>query len=747
MKKLLTLTVILGMAFGLMARPASAEDKAKDDLVIKARAVAGTEGIGETVKSSKFFEYRDVPSGFFFKAFDLSLEKGTRYLTLNATRIRQRDARYTVSFGDYGKFKVDFAWDKTPHRFSSFAQTLYVNSPAPAAAPGVYAGSGIYYYGLSDQLQTNLEAQTTYAAAKALLSSYLVGVHGIDIGLQRDKGTLNLAFTPSVPLSFTVNASRETRKGNRVIGSSFGLNNAVETPEPIDYITTDVNAKVEYSNNEGTVQAGYDISLFDNNFQAMIWDNPYRFTDRTYSGAYSNGDATSRGQMALWPSNNAQKFFVNGVYKVLKHTKISGAFSYGMSNQNAMLLPYTINTALANPIPDNPFNSLQAPRETSKAKANITAFDLSLNSRLTKSVYLNAGYRYYNYGNKTEALEIPGFAVADQVFTIEEETIEPHSFKRTKAFADLSWNLLSRTSLKVGYSYSTMERLEGAEVEGAEENQSHENTFKVSLDSAPLDWLLVRVSYLNGRRKWSLDATEVIYSPVFNFKRYYEANRNRDAVNLLMGFSLFKNLDFQLSYMLGNDRYPTSSYGLRKDDFKMYSADLTYALSGDSTYYVFYTHELHKGDQASRQSGATISTDPNDDWTATLKDRVNTIGGGHNLVLVKDKLSLDLSYSFSHVKGISSLFSPPGGALGDAVNFTDGLDTTKLQTARGQLLWKFRPNISVAFTYWYEQYDLDDITRNDYKADLVVIGNGMYLGALEPGYKYHVGSMKFIYSW
>ena len=746
MKKLLTLTVILGMACGLMARPASAEDKAKDDLVIKARVVAGMEGVRETAKSSKFFEYRDVPNDFLFKAFDFSLEEGNSYFKLNAARIRQKDARYEVSFGDYGKFKVDFAWDKTPHRFSSFAQTLYVNSPAPAAAPGVYTAS-VYYYSLADQLQKNLEAQATYAAAKTLLSGYLTGVHGIDLGLQRNKGILNMAYTPSVPLSITVNASRETRKGNREIGSSFGLNNAVETPEPIDYITTNVNAKAEYSKSWGTVQAGYDISLFDNNFQAMIWDNPYRFTDRTYSGAYSNGDATSRGQMALWPSNNAQKFFVNGVYKVLKHTKISGAFSYGMSNQNAMLLPYTINTALANPIPDNPFNSLQAPRETSKAKANITAFDLSLNSRLTKSVYLNAGYRYYNYGNKTEALEIPGFAVADQVFTIEEETIEPHSFKRTKAFADLSWNLLSRTSLKVGYSYSTMERLEGAEVEGAEENQSHENTFKVSLDSAPLDWLLVRVSYLNGRRKWSLDATEVIYSPVFNFKRYYEANRNRDAVNLLMGFSLFKNLDFQLSYMLGNDRYPTSSYGLRKDDFKMYSADLTYALSGDSTYYVFYTHELHKGDQASRQSGATISTDPNDDWTATLKDRVNTIGGGHNLVLVKDKLSLDLSYSFSHVKGISSLFSPPGGALGDAVNFTDGLDTTKLQTARGQLLWKFRPNISVAFTYWYEQYDLDDITRNDYKADLVVIGNGMYLGALEPGYKYHVGSMKFIYSW
>jgi MtrB/PioB family decaheme-associated outer membrane protein len=746
MKRLLTLTLTMGMLFGAAVLQASAEDKTKDGWTIKGQAVAGAEGVGETVKSSKFFEYRDVPNSFIFKVFELSLEKGSRYVNLSATRIRQRDARYGASFGDYGKFKIDFVWDKTPHRFSSSARTLYVNAPPPAAAPGVYSGS-IYYYSLSDLIQTNLEAQPTYVGAKTLLSNYLTGAHDIDLGLQRNKGALNFAFTPSVPLSFTVSASRETRKGNRAIGSSFGLNNAVETPEPIDYVTTDVNAKIEYAKDRGTIQVGYDISLFDNNFQAMIWDNPYRITDRTYSGAYSSGDATSRGQMALWPSNNAQRFFASGAYKVFKHTKITGAFSYGIFNQNERLLPYTINTALANPIPDNPFNALQAPRATSKAKANITSFDLSLNSRLARSVYFNAGFRYYDFGNKMEALETPGFAVADQVFTIEAETIEPYSFKRTKAFADLSWNLMRGTSLKVGYAYSTMDRLVGPKVQGSEDNKSHENSFKLSFDSAPLDWLLVRVSYLNARRKWSLDGTEVIYSPVFNFKRYYEANRNRDAVTLLLGLSPIKNIDLQLSYMLGNDRYPTSSYGLKADDFRTASADLSYALSTNISLYGFYTRELHKGDQASRQSGAIVSTDTRDDWTAVLKDTVDTLGAGSNIVLVKDKLNLDLSYSFSRVNGTSKFFSPPGGTLGDAVNFTNGLDTTKIQTARCQFHWKFRPNFSIAFSYWYEQYDLNDITRNDYKADLVVLGNGMYLGALEPGYVYHVGSIKFIYSW
>jgi hypothetical protein len=49
-------------------------------------------------------------------------------------------------------------------------------------------------------------------------------------------------------------------------------------------------------------------------------------------------------------------------------------------------------------------------------------------------------------------------------------------------------------------------------------------------------------------------------------------------------------------------------------------------------------------------------------------------------------------------------------------------------------------------TYWYEQYVLEDIVRNDVAVDYAAAG-AIFLGALEPGYKYHVGSLRLIYSW
>ncbi len=749
MKKGLICLSLSGLLLGAASRPASADDAAKDDIVIKAQAIAGVQAVGATDRSSKFTEYRDVPNGFVFDAFDLSLTKGNHYFVLNAERIQQKDARYRLSFGEYGTYKVNFMWDKIPHRFSFDGQSLYVESQ-----PGVYT--------ISNGIRSTLEnmvgngaanATALMPAARALLSDYLTGVHPVSLELERDKGTLGFSYTPSVPWSFDIQGSRETREGSRPFGATLGFSNAIELPEPIKDVTSNLNVKAEYSREWGTFHAGYDVSLYDNEIQSVTWDNPFRITDQTYSSAYVTGNGSAMGQSALAPSNNANRFSLSGTVKVLKHTRISGAFSYGILSQNASLLPYTVNTALT----AGYAGALSPPRPTAMAKADITSFDLSLNSRIVKSLNLDAGIRYYDFANKTEALDMPGYALVDQTWTVGDTSIEPYGYTREKAYADLSWHFMQSTSLKVGYSLSKIKRVESGDpfyegdltTAGAPLNKSDENTFKVSLDSNPLDWLLLRVSYLNSHRTWSLEGQEDIYIAGFDFGRFYEDNRNRNAVDLFAGFSLVKNLNLDLTYSLGEDRYPMTSYGLTSSDVTTWGADLNYSLGKASTIYAFYENEIYKGNQAARESGSgTFSTDPTNDWTAFLKDAVNTVGGGFNTALIKNKLNLDISYSYSSVKGTSSLASPPGGTPDVAVNFTnDNLDSTKLQTLKVQFSWKFRPRLSFVFGYWYEQYDLNDIVRDALAVDYVLQASGIFLGALEPSYKYNVGFVKFIYSW
>jgi hypothetical protein len=55
-------------------------------------------------------------------------------------------------------------------------------------------------------------------------------------------------------------------------------------------------------------------------------------------------------------------------------------------------------------------------------------------------------------------------------------------------------------------------------------------------------------------------------------------------------------------------------------------------------------------------------------------------------------------------------------------------------------------SLAAVFGYWYEAYTLDDIVRNDVAVDYAAAG-AIFLGALEPGYRYHVGSLRLVYSW
>lgn len=724
MKKIyLILTIITLIGFTTIAL--LAEDK--EETKVSGKIVPGAQDIQVDAKSSKFFEYRDVPRGFTFGVFDVNLEKGNRYFNFNFTNLRQKDGRYNINLGEYGKFDVNFLWDKIPHRFSFDGKTLYVGR----------GEGGVYYYTLSDQIQKDAQSAPNITETRKVLSSFLTGAYETGLELIRNKGVLNIKFTPSVPLTLRVNAQRETRNGTRPLGASFGFNHVVEVPEPIDYKTTNVDFNAEYSKKWGTVVAGFAFSNFENNFQALVWDNPFRLTDNP-AGSYINGDSSAFGRLALSPSNTANQLYFKGSFKPLKNTRINASISLGAFNQDEKLLPYTINSVLTSYYS----GALNPPRETAKAKAEITAIDLSLNTKIIKNLYFNAGYSSYDFKNKTEELDLPGYTRFDQAWE-PAVSLEPYSFKREKYYGDLTYNFLKKASLKVGFASSSIERELGHEDEG----KSDETTYHASIDSSITDWLLFRVSYLNSSREWSLDDVKKIY-PTFNFKRYHEATRDREGFNFLVNVSPFANLDLSASYMQGKDDYTRSDYGLRKQDFTNYSFDLSYAFKNGSSLYAFYSNEVYKGAQRSRQSGATYSTDIRDDWSADLKDKIDSYGAGVNTVLKKDKINFDLSYIYSKADGTSFLDSPPGRTAGPdlAVNFTKKIDATTLQSIRAKLLWKLQPRLTMAIGYWYEQYDLEDITRNDLKVDMLLTGMGIYLGALEPSYKYHVGFVKFIYT-
>lgn len=755
MKKVLYSFIIAGLMLGSVCLRASAEEKAEDEAQVRGQAVSGVETVIEGKRSSKFYEYRDVPQDVIFNALDLNVQKGNTFAVVRASRIRQADARYELSIGQYGKYQLGLGYDRTPHRFSFFGKTLYTED-----------GAGILAFpdGLQTLLQNTVGSgsanSTLYMpAARTLLKSFLTGAHGIDLGLQRNKYSVNFSFTPSVPLTLNLKASRETRNGSRPLGTALGTSFTIELPEPIRYTTSQINASAELSQKWGTVQAGYYLSLFDNEVESLTWDNPYRLTSQFMS---SGDNRTATGRMALAPSNSHQKFYFNGSVRILKFTWVHASASYGMMSQNAKLLPYTSNEAIASS-PLGYSGALTPPRSSADALAHTVNVDFRLTSRIMSWAYLTAGYRYYDFANKTEALTTPGLSPYDQGWSSGPVSNLIFSYGRSKLFADLTFNLFANTSLKVGYDYSKVERIFGGEGEETEETEEQQNddtegTVKVSLDSNPLDWLDLRVSYVKAKRDWSLEGKVFIYAPFFNFKRFYVASRDRRGLNLLLGIDPLKNLNIQFSYMLGQDKYPKSDYGLKGSDFAMVGLDLSYALAESASLFGFYSCEVYKGNQGSRQSGSTFSPDSGDDWNAGVKDVVDTYGAGLNIILKKDVLNMDLCSTYSRAKGSVAFSSAPGGAVltADAIPFTNSLDETELLSLQAKLMWKMMTHFSIALGYWYEQYKLDDIVGSDGTVDRIIPANipggasaatSIFLGAIAPGYRYHVAFLNFICTW
>lgn len=103
--------------------------------------------------------------------------------------------------------------------------------------------------------------------------------------------------------------------------------------------------------------------------------------------------------------------------------------------------------------------ALEAPAATADAKANVSSFNVSLNSKIVRSVYLNAGYRYYNFADKTQGLEFEeGYARLDQVWEDIAVETEPISYQRSRLFVNVSCNMLKHTSFNLGYTYSSIDR-------------------------------------------------------------------------------------------------------------------------------------------------------------------------------------------------------------------------------------------------------------------------------------------------
>jgi MtrB/PioB family decaheme-associated outer membrane protein len=662
--------------------------------------------------SSKFTEYRDVPNGLVIPFFSLRGHRGDMRYMAAGRAIQQDDQQFALRLG-HPRFALDADFNQIPHRFGNDGRTLLQET-----SPGVLRVSDT----LQRTLQTTLETQfaqnrnaITYPYLLGLVQPGLDAGNRVDLALERERTRLGLEITPDGPVAFSVRYVRERRTGDRAAaGTSFGFGNVVETPEPVHYLTQDFAASGQLEGTWGSVRAGIDYNSFANRVTTLTFDNPFRITDSNDASAYqapgtASVNGAAFGVVALPPDNEALTGSALALFRLPHTTRISASASLGSWRQNdTPFIAYSTNTSITSPLVASDRSTL--PAQHLDGKIAVTTFAAMVSSHPASRLSLSARFRRYDLDNKTPRLSFPGYVRFDGVWEDIPRISVPYGVTTNRADATIGYDF-DRFALEGFARHLTVGRT------FRETEETRENGVGAALRVRAADWAVLRGSIEHAKRDFdhydfeeSEDASFVNPGPPANLaelRRYDQAKRDYDRINTQLVLTPGGEFGVTLGYGLTRDDYTETEFGLTESSYRVLSVDADYTPSARWSVYGFYSRERNVNHQRGRQSGATPSTNPLDDWLSDVTDEVDSVGGGVNVALVPDKWSWNTFGRYQKVDGRNDLSSPPGGTP-DVAFPIERFDDTRIVTVSSEVAYHASARWTLGLGGWYEDYEADD---------------------------------------
>ncbi len=666
-------------------------------------------------QSSKFQEYRDLSSGFTLDFHLLGASADNeRLFDFDAANAGRQDARYTLNYGKVGRYNILFDYNKIPHRFGNAGRTLYTQT-----APGRLEIANPIQGALQGAIATQAgisPAGITNPFLRNLLAPYLATAQPIDLALQRDRTLARIDLGRMGKLGWELEYTHEARSGNRPYGGSFGFNNVTEVPEPTEYDTNGAEIAGEWNTPTSGLRFGYRYSQFKNNVSTLYWDNPFRLTGATDPNAYQapgaasiNGSAVGFADLAA--DNDSNLVFLGGRTR-LGSWWASGTASYNRMQQDDDLLPYTLNPSVVglelNGTKFDATNPANLPTRTADREAIATNLQASAGTRFGDSWGLAFRYRFYDYDNKSDRIEFPGYARYHAVWEPIPRITVPFAYSRQNLGADLTYDLGLRSHLVFGYELESWDR------DFREIKTSDEDIYRVAFDTSPSDRFTLRARYEYGDRSigaYDTAAQEDSFvepegiNNLPGLRKYDEAARTYDSFNVEAQAFASDAWSFTFGATSRNEDYDESQFGLVYDDILQYNAEVAFTPGENLSFFLFAHRADRETQQKSRQSGAALSTNPLDDWTGTFNEVTDTWGLGLNGKLAT-RWGYDLSANWTKSDGEADLFSPPGGTPNLAVGF-DNYEDIELFSLLGRVDYRITKSAAAGLFYRWEDYTLD----------------------------------------
>lgn len=668
---------------------------------------------------ARFQRYRDLRPGLY--ATNALAGRRTEDWTFEAQawNIGYRDQRYLVDLQRVGRLSASFLWDQIPMYISADTRTLYTQTAA-----GVFR--------LEDAMQQEIQAGTK------TLRNFEDQAIRFDLRTDRKIGQADVKFQADRSTDISLTVRNTTREGAIPFGGTFGFNNAVELPVPVNWRHTEMQTAFEWGNPNGMLRIGWDGSTFDNNVESVTWDNPLRY------GPDIAG-TPSQGRMSLWPANTLTYLHGTGAVTLPGRGRLTGYAALGQGRSNEDLLPFTINTAIA---------PIALARPTAEAENQMAIAQVALALRPTRLLSLNAKYRYADVDVTTPVFERPGGSVAyDSTFNAIAGPSEYHSVKRVTFDADGAFQVVPSTSVKVGYSHLASDYTHRIWEKTAED------VYRVSIDTTGSALVMVRGVYENRKREgehFEADALAEV-GELAGMRHYDVADRDRQRLTLIANVMPGGIFGLTASAGVGRDEYPNSPHGLQSFDSDQYSAGFTVMPDDRYNLTASYGWEKYRSLQRSRTANnAAEQASPIRDWTTDYTGKVNFLEAALDINGAIERTVIRLSADWNRSND-TYLY---GLVTGSPLAAPEQLPPVKNELLRSEVdvTYEISRNLRFGVAYWFDDYSVEDFALGPttltgialppvQEGQPVAATNALLLGYLYRPYTAHVGFVRLTCVW
>jgi MtrB/PioB family decaheme-associated outer membrane protein len=597
----------------------------------------------------------------------------------------------------------------------------------------------------------------TPGATGAAMTQLPASLREIDIDWDRLRYSGGGFVELPADLSFDVRYDHEVKTGQKLVGAMMGISGgnprSLVVPEPLDYVTQQLDAALRYGGEDLQLSLGYYGSAFNNRTSSLTWQNPYTAVAGAWdpSAGFDCGGAVvagcGSGRKGVAPDNWFHQVLASGGYNLPRHTRVtlSGAFGWMLQDEN--FLPYSVNSALAAVtqagLPTVGSDLAALPRSSLDAEIFTSVVDFHVTSRPVERLDVDLGYHFDNRDNETPRdvyVYIRGDAEDQSVDGLDSDQARinlPYSFTQHRVDVDAGYEVWRRTTVGLGYAWELTER-DFQEVE-----ELTEHSVRAILRSQPWSLLGTRLTYAHAWRtgddyKGNLpfiqghtavpieDALQaclnsgLVPTPECPFENHpllrksYLADLESDEVKFMLTLLPLEQLSVGLHLNWALEDYHDSEVGLTEASRLSPGVDFTWTPVERITTHAFYSWQQYRTEQNGWSfqgpTGANPNRpfqqiqDPTRRWSSRDTDDTHTAGFGFDYAVLPDRLSAGADYVFADSRGDIDFWV--GSALSAGVPYPNS--ESQQHNVSVHTEYRFTESVSMRVGYLFAHFDWED---------------------------------------